>query len=264
MGQTALIVSRVHGLFCILAEAGSKYPWDLFVKLFSFSTVTTQPDLGACLVSVSDGSTSVPYACTPNSTEPIYINFLPSELMADWFGAFMGPSPEPSKPAYVTEYAVGIVKSEVVANVYRATSCQYWAHLIFFHVFVSVSSCCFLLQILAFPCHLLDIPVYPLGHHLLLTFQVQWWTARLWQAISVTTHFYMPTGMLMGCLHTKPFPRVGVSYCKCETNRYVRTYCTLKAISPNFFYIIKNMHKFLCNSLKILGTITAFYLLQNI
>ena len=108
------------------------------MKLCSVSTVTTQPDLGTCSVSVSDGSTSVPYACTPNSTEPIYINFLPSELMADWFGAFMGPSPEPSKPAYVAAYAVGIVQSEVVANVYRATSCQYRVYLVL--SFVSVNS----------------------------------------------------------------------------------------------------------------------------
>lgn len=85
--------------------------------------VTAVPDLNECEVKITSPE-DLTSACNINGTLPIYINFIPTSLVATWHTSFVVDS-YPTEPLYVNSYQIGITQTDVITNVYRMNSCKH-------------------------------------------------------------------------------------------------------------------------------------------
>ncbi len=85
--------------------------------------VTAVPDLNECEVKITSPE-DLTSACNINGTLPIYINFIPTSLVATWHTSFVVDS-YPMEPLYVNSYQIGITQTDVITNVYRMNSCKH-------------------------------------------------------------------------------------------------------------------------------------------
>ena len=60
--------------------------------------------------------------CTNKTTPTLFINFVPTLLDVEWTASFRGPGSPPPPPAYVQDFAVGVARSYVTAELRRASS----------------------------------------------------------------------------------------------------------------------------------------------
>ena len=83
--------------------------------------VTEEPMVMTCQTTVDGSGRSVSALCL-NESNPVFVNFVPTQLDVTWEAMYLDPNPLPRRPAYVTGFDVGLANLYAEAALYRAAS----------------------------------------------------------------------------------------------------------------------------------------------
>lgn len=83
--------------------------------------VTEEPMVMTCQTTVDGSGQSVSALCL-NESNPVFVNFVPTQLDVTWEAMYLDPNPLPRRPAYVTGFDVGLANLYAEATLYRAAS----------------------------------------------------------------------------------------------------------------------------------------------